>query len=143
MRWEDIVAEIAAQGGYTPNLHPKALKELEGILQRNASTAKMVAAAIIKLCKNPLPHDMGGVGNRLGKRNETGDLRPLLYVKLRDIGIRIVYALSHAVNDKDRNRIDKTVTIVVISKREDMEAYLDALRRKADLPADWPEEWIK
>ncbi|MEW6106779.1 MAG: hypothetical protein AB1563_10530 [Bacillota bacterium] len=143
MTWDDILNEIALQGGYVPSLHPKAFDELQGLLRRDMAVAKMVAAAIVKLCKNPLPQDMGGVGRRLGKRKETGDLRLLLYVKLKGAGIRIVYALNHSTAEDGSERTNKSLTIAVISKREDMEAYLEALKRKPDLLADWPEEWAK
>lgn len=143
MTWEDIVTEIVAQEGYVPYIHPKALEELEEMLETNLSSGKLVAAAIIRLCKNPLPKDMGGVGSRLGKRKETGDLRPIFYVKLKGTGIRIVYALSYVTDDKHETRASKTVTIVVINKREDMEAYLEALKRKPGLFAEWLEKWAQ
>ncbi|NLG80288.1 MAG: hypothetical protein GX492_10795 [Firmicutes bacterium] len=55
MTRDDIVNEIALQGGYVPSLHPKAFEELQGLLRRDMAVAKMLAAAIVKLCKNPLP----------------------------------------------------------------------------------------
>lgn len=86
-------------------------------------------------------------------RKEIGDLSPLLYVKLKGTGIRTVYALSYAMDDKHEigapgaikyaAAASKTVTIVVINKREDMEAYLEALKRKPGLFAEWLEKWAQ
>lgn len=83
------------------------------------------------------------MGRRPRKRKETGDPLPLLYVKLKGVGIRIVYVLNHPTAEDGGERTNKSLTIAVIRKRKDMEAYLEALKRKPDLLADWPEEWAK
>jgi hypothetical protein len=140
MNWDELKNIIIEQGGYIPCFHPKAFDELSEIFHRNQSVGKTVAAALIKLSRNPLPNDMGGLGKRLGKRENTGDLRPLLCVKLKSEGIRIVYALFHTT-DKNTKKVIKSFMIVVISKREDMAVYLEALKRKPDLLAKWPEDW--
>jgi hypothetical protein len=55
MTWDDIVNEIALQGGYVPSLHPKAFDELQGLLRRDMAVAKMLAAAIVKSARIPSP----------------------------------------------------------------------------------------
>jgi hypothetical protein len=84
---------------------------------------------------------MGGTGNRLGKRKGSGDLKPLLCVKLRGLGIRIVYALTKQGPGEDTHEWGKTVTIIAVSTREDMKAYIEASRRKSDVSPEWPGKW--
>ena len=142
MTWEDVINSIKEQGGFTPQFRPKAFEELQNIFKKDQSIARLVVGALIKISLNPLPKDMGGPGNRLGKNSQTGDLRPLLCVKLKNIGIRIVYALNHELNH-EKGIAAKYLTIVVISKREDMEVYLEAVKRKPSILGDWPENWNK
>ncbi|HHX25948.1 MAG TPA: hypothetical protein GX721_04685 [Firmicutes bacterium] len=141
MTWEKLIEHAVEEGAYIPIFHPKALNELEAMLKSDRGKGNAVVAAIIKLCRNPLPRDMGGVGNRLGKRKGSGNLKPLLCAKLKGLGTRIVYALTKQEPGEDAHEPGKTVTILAIGTREDMKAYIEASRRKSDVSPEWPREW--
>ena len=84
---------------------PEAKKDRDAL---ESSARKQVIKAIIKVSQNPLPKSEGGYGEPLGHkqgRNLTG----LLKIKLKKLGIRIVYAL---VRDKD------TMRIIVIAAKQ-------------------------
>lgn len=51
-----------------------------------------VLKAIKKVSENPLPADEGGLGKPPGSNNKT-NLSGYLKIKLRDLGIRVVYKL--------------------------------------------------
>ncbi len=99
--------------------HPEAkreLKELDGF-QR-----KVVLKAIIKVSENPLPYTEGGYGKPLG--NKSGNnLTELLKIKLKGLGLRVVYKLMKA-------EADTIMRIIVISVREDNEVYDIAAKRE-------------
>ena len=95
---------------------PDAVKDREelGLPARN-----QVDKAIRKVSQNPLPKSEGGYGNPLGKkqgRNLTG----LLKIKLKKLGIRVVYKL---IRNKD------AMQIIVIAARADSEVYEIAEKR--------------
>jgi mRNA interferase RelE/StbE len=75
--------------------------------------------AIQKVSQNPLPQSEGGYGKPLGNkrgRNLTG----LLKIKLKKLGIRVVYKLV---------RTGTAMQIVVVAVRADEEVYEIAARR--------------
>lgn len=88
----------------------------------DASIIEQIVAGVLKVSQNPLPKRLGGYGNELGKDRETGDLRPLLYIKYLDIGIRVVYGLE----ENDQQRIMK---IIAVDLRAEKQAYKEAARR--------------
>jgi len=72
-----------------------------------------VDKAIFKVSQNPLPKSEGGYGDPLGNkqgRNLTG----LLKIKLKKLGVRVVYIL---IRDKEIMRV------LVIAARADSEVY--------------------
>ena len=78
-----------------------------------------VDKAIRKVSQNPLPESEGGYGKPLGNkrgRNLTG----LLKIKLKKLGIRVVYKLI---------RTDEVMKIIVVAARADDEVYELASKR--------------
>lgn len=80
---------------------------------------KMVRKAIEKTLQNPLPMSEGGYGKPLGNRGGS-DLRGLLKIKLKRIGIRVVYKVV---------RTETETLVIVIGAREDDEVYSIAQSR--------------
>ncbi|MCL4515622.1 MAG: type II toxin-antitoxin system RelE/ParE family toxin [Firmicutes bacterium] len=99
----------------------EALEDLQSL---DASVVEQVAAGIVKVNQNPLPKRLGGYGNELGKDRETGDLRPLLYIKYLDIGIRVIYGLEESGQQK-------IMKIIAVDLRAEKQAYRAAARRLA------------
>ena len=94
---------------YVAFLH-EAEKELDAL---QSSARLQVVKVIRKVSQNPLPRSEGGYGSPLGHkqgRNLTG----LLKIKLRKLGIRIVYDLI---------REEEIMLIIVIAARADHEVY--------------------
>jgi mRNA interferase RelE/StbE len=79
-----------------------------------------VDKAILKVSQNPLPQSEGGYGKPLGSKHGK-NLTGLLKIKLRKLGIRIVYKLI---------RDDEMMKVIVIAARADEEVYDIAFRRK-------------
>lgn len=104
------------------NYLPEALKEMSRL---DNSVRAQVKKAIDKVAKNPMPHFDGGLGEPLANR-QGHDLSGLYKIKLRSIGIRVVYALME---------IDGVMLVVVVGARADNEVYDDAAirREKYDL----------
>lgn len=100
---------------------PEAKRDVEHL---DGSQLKVYAKAIDKLLKNPLPVSEGGYGKPLGNR-QSSRLAGLLKVKLKSLGIRIVYKA-------DRERL--VVVLIVIGDRADDEVYRIAARRVASHP---------
>ncbi|MBQ9993525.1 MAG: type II toxin-antitoxin system RelE/ParE family toxin [Clostridia bacterium] len=73
----------------------------------------LVAKAIEKVRRNPLPVSEGGYGKPLGSKSDSR-LTGFLKIKLRDAGLRVVYKLV---------RTDSEMLIVVIGARADNEVY--------------------
>jgi len=78
-----------------------------------------VIKSIIKVSQNPLPQSEGGYGKPLGN-NQSSKLTGCMKIKLKSIGIRVVYNLV---------RFDNIMQIIIISVRDDDEAYKEAERR--------------
>jgi len=97
---------------------PKALKDYDSL---DNSQQRQVLKAIGKVSANPLPQSQGGYGKPLGNQS-TGKLAGCLKIKLRKLGIRIVYQL---VTIKDTGNM----TIIVISMRDDEKVYRLAVER--------------
>jgi len=79
-----------------------------------------VDKAILKVSQNPLPKREGGYGNPLGNKQGT-NLTGLLKIKLKKLGIRVVYMLI---------RDEISMKIIVIAARADSEVYEIAEGRK-------------
>ena len=89
----------------------KALPVFDNVIQ------KQVLAGIKKVSKNPLPNP-DGYGKPLGNKggyNLTGFFK----IKYRDIGIRVVYSLTHS---------GEIMNILVISKRDGSACYEEAVK---------------
>ena len=102
--------------GWTVDFHPKAEKDFGKL---KGSPKSHVAKAIHKASQNPLPQSEGGYGKPLGNR-PSSKLAGCMKIKLKNIGIRVVYQLV---------RIDRIMKIVIISVRADDEVYKEAERR--------------
>ena len=85
----------------------------------DGSQKSQVLKAIYKTAQNPLPQREGGYGVELGNKNGI-NLTGCLKIKLKKIGIRIVYKLE---------RTEQGMIIVVIGMRKDEEVYREAARR--------------
>jgi len=88
-----------------------------------SSVRCQVDKAVRKVSQNPLPKSEGGYGEPLGHkhgRNLTG----LLKIKLKKLGIRVVYDL---IRDKE------TMRLIVIAVRADDEVYEIAEARLTNL----------
>jgi len=105
--------------GWTVDFYPKAEKEFDKL---NGSPKSHIAKAIHKVSQNPLPQSEGGYGKPLGNK-QSSKLAECLKIKLKNIGIRIVYQLI---------RKDTIMKIVIISVRADDEVYKEAERRIND-----------
>jgi mRNA interferase RelE/StbE len=81
-----------------------------------------VDKAIYKVSKNPLPQSEGGYGKPLGNKRGQ-NLTGLLKIKLKQLGIRVVYKLI---------RDGEIMKIIVVAARADDEVYDIAHRRKDD-----------
>lgn len=81
--------------------------------QLGKSEDVIVRKAIEKTLQNPLPMSEGGYGKPLGNRGGS-DLRGLLKIKLKRLGIRIVYKVI---------RTETEMVVIVIGAREDDEVY--------------------
>lgn len=79
----------------------------------------MVVKAIDKVSANPLPQAEGGYGKPLGNHNKA-NLTGYMKIKLKDLGLRVVYGLV---------RENNVMKIIVISVRADEEVYLEAASR--------------
>lgn len=106
-------------------LSTEYLPEAERDVRRlDGSQLKVYDKAIRKLVQNPLPGSEGGYDKPLGNRAGT-KLSGLLKVKLRSLGIRVVYKA-------DRERL--VVLVVVVGDRADEEVYRLAAQRIAGHP---------
>lgn len=85
----------------------------------DGSQKPQVAKAIQKVSKNPLPDTQGGYGKPLGSKGNN-NLTNLLKIKLKKLGLRIVYKLIFE---------GKIMKIIVISVRADNEVYEIASKR--------------
>ena len=84
-----------------------------------SAAQNQVAKAIRKVSQNPLPQSEGGYGKPLGHKHGK-NLTGLLKIKLKKLGIRVVYRLM---------RTDEIMKIVVVAARGDDEVYTVAAKR--------------
>ena len=89
---------------------PEAKRDRDAL---DLSARYQVDKAIRKVSKNPLPKSEGGYGSPLGHK-QGSNLTGLLKIKLRKLGVRVVYAL---IRDKGK------MQIIVIAARADSEVY--------------------
>ena len=95
---------------------PEAEKDFKNL---SGNERIVVAKALNKISQNPLPVSEGGYGKPLGNK-QGGNLTGFLKVKLKSLGIRIVYKLI---------KIESQLLIVVIGARADDEVYDSAKKR--------------
>ena len=89
--------------------HPEAEQELKKL---DGSQQKIVLKAIIKVSLNPESNMKGGYGKPLGNKGGN-NLSGLFKIKLKGLGLRIVYKL-------EQEALDNIMKIIVISVREAM-----------------------
>ena len=106
--------------GWTVDFYDKAEKEFNKL---NTSPKSQVAKAIHKVSQNPLPQSEGGYGKPLSN-NQSSKLAGCLKIKLKSIGLRVVYHLV---------REDTIMKIIIVSIRDDDEVYKEAERRIKEL----------
>lgn len=73
----------------------------------------VVAKALNKVLENPLPVNKGGYGKPLGNK-QGNNLSGFLKIKIKNLGIRIVYKLV---------KVNGQMLVVVIGARADDEVY--------------------
>ena len=91
----------------------KDLDELDG------SVRPQVLKAIFHVAVNPLPRSEGGYGVELGNKGGA-DLRGCLKIKLKKVGIRVIYTLK---------RTEQGMKIIIIGLRANNSVYEEAARR--------------
>jgi mRNA interferase RelE/StbE len=101
---------------WTVEFLPEAEKDL---LDVDNSTRRMIKKTINHAQDNPLPKNEGGKGIPLGNKFNI-NLTGFYELKLRGIGIRVIYKLK---------RTDNLMKIIVIGARKDEEAYIQAQKR--------------
>ena len=101
---------------WTVKYLPEAEKDLKGL---SGYQRILVLKAIKKVNTNPLPVSLGGYTKTLGNRNGN-DLAGFLKIKLKSVGIRVVYKLIRTETD---------MLIIVIGARADDEVYETAQHR--------------
>lgn len=95
-------------------------KHAEKDLKKLDNSQKIqVIKAIEKVSHNPIPKSEGGYGNPLGNQSDT-KLSGLLKIKLKRLGIRVVYKIEYN---------NSAMKIIIISARADNEVYIQAHRR--------------
>ena len=100
--------------------HPEAEQELKKL---DGSQQKIVLKAIIKVSQNPESNMKGGYGKPFGNKGGN-NLSGLFKIKLKGLGLRIVYKL-------EQEALDNIMKIVVISMREGNEVYEIAAKRES------------
>lgn len=106
---------------WTLSYHPDAEDEYDAL---DGSVRKMVFKSIEKVSQNPLPINEGGYGKPLSNKGGL-DLTGLLKIKLKKLGLRVVYKLI--------TEPDNVMKILVVSVRADGEVYRLAHKRMADV----------
>jgi len=102
--------------GWAVDFTPEAQKDYKKL---NGSPKSQVRKAIYKVAKNPLPSSEGGYGKPLGNL-ASSKLAGCLKIKLKSIGVRVVYKLV---------RENNVMKIVIISVRADDKVYKEAEAR--------------
>lgn len=92
---------------------------VEDLKKLDNSQQIQVVKAIEKVSVNPLPQVEGGYGKPLGNRS-TSKLAGYLKIKLKKLGLRVVYRLVVE---------DGVMKIIIISARADDEVYITAQKR--------------
>ena len=100
--------------------HSEAEQELKKL---DGSQQKIVLKAIIKVSQNPESNMKGAYGKPLGNKGGN-NLSGLFKIKLKGLGLRIVYKL-------EQEALDSIMKIVVISMREGNEVYEIAAKRES------------
>ena len=95
---------------------PEAKKDFKDL---SGNERIVVAKALDKVLENPLPANEGGYGKPLGNK-QGNNLSGFLKIKLKSLGIRIVYKLI---------KIDGQMLVVVIGARAGDEVYDTAKKR--------------
>ena len=95
----------------------KAEKDREHL---SGNERKEVYKAIAKVSSNPVSIYEGGYGHPLGKIGEI-DLRGCYKIKLKKLGIRVVYELIV---------LDSEMLIIVIGARKGDDVYEEAFKRR-------------
>ena len=95
---------------------PEALDDLRKL---DGSQKIFIRKAIQKVCQNPLPETEGGYVKLLGNKSGA-NLSGFLKIKLRGVGLRIVYQLI---------RQGEHILVIVIGVREDEQVYEIAQKR--------------
>ncbi len=103
---------------HTLSYLPEAEKDLKAL---DGSQRILVLKAIKKVQQNPLPAEENGYGKSLGNYGSTV-LAGLLKIKLRAVGLRVVYKLQ---------RTESEMLVIVIGVRADEEVYDIAAKRAA------------
>jgi len=101
---------------YKIKFYPEAEEDYEKF---NNFQKDQIDKAILKVSKNPLPQNEGGYGKPLGNKHSR-NLTGLCKIKLKKLGIRIVYELVKTEN---------TMEIIVVAARCDDEVYNLAAKR--------------
>lgn len=97
------------------------LDEAEKDMKKLDHSAQIqVLKGIRKVSRNPLSIEEGGYGKPLGNKSGT-NLTNLMKIKLKDLGIRVVYKVE---------RVDGVMKIIVISARTDEQVYREAVKRR-------------
>lgn len=103
---------------WTVEMTPDAERDFNRL---QGSVKQIVAKAIKKVARNPLPASEGGYGKPLGNKGGK-NLTGLLKIKIVSIGIRVVYRLI---------RENGVMKILVVAARADGEVYSIAASRAA------------
>lgn len=97
---------------------PEAEKDFKNL---SGNERIVVSKALNKVLENPLPVNEGGYGKPLGNK-QGNNLSGFLKIKLKNLGIRVVYKLI---------KIEGQLLIVVIGARADDEVY-DVAKKRAE-----------
>jgi len=101
---------------WTVDYEDKAKKDLYKL--SNFSRLRVVKS-IERVSRNPLPQSEGGYGKPLGN-NQSSKLAGCLKIKLKSLGLRVVYKLI---------RENNIMKIIIISIRDDNTVYKEAESR--------------
>lgn len=93
-----------------------AIKDLKNF---KGADKRQIEKAILKVSSNPLPFQEGGYGKPLGNHSKV-KLSGLFKIKLRKLGVRVIYKLV---------KIENKMQIIVISIRDNYKCYEEAQKR--------------
>ncbi len=96
------------------------IKEAQRDMKKlDPQSRRYVLKAIDKVSADPRPNSEGGYGKPLGN-HRTAKLSGYMKIKLKDLGLRVVYGLVREKN---------VMKIIIVSVRDDDEVYLEAAAR--------------